>query len=211
MLFRSVALGIAAERLKLEGRAPSTAQRLLLRLGEWMVFGPVKDQLGLSRMRVALTGGEAMGEDTFLFYRALGINLRQLYGQTESSAFNSVQAADEVRLHTVGRPLPGVDCRIADDGELLLRSGSIFSGYFQNEEATSKTLVDGWLHTGDAGYVEKDGHLVVLGRVSEVVHTAKGERYIPGYIENRIKFSPYVRDVAVLGRSEEHTSELQSH
>jgi long-chain acyl-CoA synthetase len=201
---RFVALGIAAERLKLEGKAPSTAQRLLLRLGESMVYGPVKDQLGLSRMRVALTGGEAMGEDTFLFYRALGINLRQLYGQTESSAFNAVQAADEVRLHTVGRPLPGVDCRIADDGEILLRSGSIFSGYFQNEEATSKTLVDGWLHTGDAGYVEKDGHLVVLGRVSEVVHTAKGERYIPGYIENRIKFSPYVRDVAVLGTGRDH-------
>jgi long-chain acyl-CoA synthetase len=196
--------GVAAERLKLEGKAPSAAQRLMLRLGEWMVFGPVKDQLGLSRMRVALTGGEAMGEDTFLFYRALGINLRQLYGQTESSAFNSVQAADEVRLHTVGRPLPGVDCRIADDGEILLRSGSIFNGYFQNEEATRKTLVDGWLHTGDAGYVEPDGHLVVLGRVSEVVHTARGERYIPGYIENRIKFSPYVRDVAVLGAGRDH-------
>jgi long-chain acyl-CoA synthetase len=104
----------------------------------------------------------------------------------------------------VGRPLPGVDCRIADDGEILLRSGSIFNGYFQNEEATRKTLVDGWLHTGDAGYVEPDGHLVVLGRVSEVVHTARGERYIPGYIENRIKFSPYVRDVAVLGAGRDH-------
>ena len=199
-----VARGVAAERLKLEGKAPTAVQRLMLRLGEWMVFGPLKDQLGLNRMRVALTGGEAMGEDTFLFYRALGINLRQLYGQTESSAFNAVQAADEVRLHTVGRPLPGVQARIADDGEILLRSGSIFGGYFQNEEATRKTLVDGWLHTGDAGYIEPDGHLVVLGRVSEVVHTAKGERFIPGYIENRIKFSPYVRDVAVLGTGRDH-------
>jgi long-chain acyl-CoA synthetase len=197
-------LGIAAERVKLQGKAPPALQRFMLHLGEWMVFGPLKDQLGLTRMRVALTGGEAMGEDTFLFYRALGINLRQLYGQTESSAFNSVQAVDEVRLHTVGRPLPGVEVRIAGDGEILLRSGSIFSGYFQNEEATSKTLVDGWLHTGDAGHVEPDGQLVVLGRVSEVVHTAAGERYIPGYIENRIKFSPYVRDVAVLGTGRDY-------
>jgi long-chain acyl-CoA synthetase len=197
-------VGVAVERLKLEGKAPSAWQRLQCRLGEWLVFGPVKDQFGLNRMRVALTGGEAMGEDTFLFYRALGINLRQLYGQTESSAFNAVQAADEVRLHTVGRPLPGVEARIADDGEILVRSDSVFSGYFGNDEATRKTLVDGWLHTGDAGYLEKDGHLVVLGRVAEVVHTAKGERFIPNYIENRLKFSPYIKDVAVLGAGREH-------
>lgn len=201
---RFIDVGVAVERLKLDGKSPSAWQRLQCRLGEWLVFGPVKDQLGLNRMRVALTGGEAMGEDTFLFYRALGINLRQLYGQTESSAFNAVQAADEVRLHTVGRPLPGVECRIADNGEILLRSESVFSGYFQNEEATRKTLIDGWLQSGDAGYVEPNGHLVVLGRVAEVVHTAKGERFIPNYIENRLKFSPYVKDVAVLGTGRDY-------
>jgi len=194
-------VGIAVERLKLQGQQPSAWQRLQCGIGELFVYGPVKDQFGLNRMRVALTGGEAMGEDTFLFYRALGINLRQLYGQTESSAFNAVQAADEVRLHTVGRPLPGVEAKIADDGEIVLRSESVFAGYFQNEESTSKTLVDGWLRTGDAGYLEPNGHLVVLGRVAEVVHTSKGERFIPNYIENRLKFSPYIKDVAVLGTS----------
>ncbi|MDP1692004.1 MAG: AMP-binding protein [Burkholderiaceae bacterium] len=194
-----IKVGVAVERLKLDGKAPSAMQRLACRLGEILVYGPLKDQFGLNRMRAALTGGEAMGEDTFLFYRALGINLRQLYGQTESSAFNAVQAADEVRLHTVGRPLPGVEVKIAEDGEILMRSESVFSGYFQNLESTRKTLIDGWLHSGDAGYVEPDGHLVVLGRVAEVVHTAKGERYIPNYIENRLKFSPYIKDVAVLG------------
>ena len=199
-----IEVGVAVERLKLDGKSPSAWQRLQCRLGAWLVFGPVKDQLGLNRMRVALTGGEAMGEDTFLFYRALGINLRQLYGQTESSAFNAVQAADEVRLHTVGRPLPGVECRIAHNGEILLRSESVFSGYFQNEEATRKTLIDGWLQSGDAGYVEPDGHLVVLGRVAEVVHTSKGERFIPNYIETRLKFSPYVKDVAVLGTGRDY-------
>ena len=201
-------VGVAVERLKLEGKTPSAAQRLQCLLGEVLIYGPLKDQFGLNRMRNALTGGEAMGEDTFLFYRALGINLRQLYGQTESSAFNAAHAADEVRLHSVGRPLPGVDAKIAVDGEILLRSESVFSGYFQNDEASRKTLVDGWLHTGDAGYLEPNGHLVVLGRVAEVVHTSKGERYIPNYIENRLKFSPYIKDVAVLGTGRDTLSAM---
>jgi len=190
---------IEAERRKLGGSRPTAAQRLLRPLGEFLVMRPIKDQLGMSRLRHAFTGGEAIGEDTFVFYRALGVRLRQLYGQTESSAFNAIQAADEVRLHTVGRPLPGVQAKISDSGEVLIRSGSVFAGYFQNETASAETLKDGWLHTGDAGYFEPDGQLVVLGRVSEVVHTAAGERYIPNYIENRLKFSPYIKDVAVLG------------
>jgi long-chain acyl-CoA synthetase len=190
---------LAAERRKLEGGAPTLKERLMRPLGEWLVCGPIKDQLGLTRMRNAFTGGEALGEDTFVFYRALGVKLRQLYGQTESSAFNAMQEATEVRLHTVGRPLPGVDLRISESGEILVRSESVFRGYYMLPDATHEALDNGWLHTGDAGYVEADGHVVVLGRLSEVVHTAKAERYIPNYIENRLKFSPYVKDVAVLG------------
>ena len=198
---RFMGLAIARERAVLEGRPATLAQRLLGRLGEWLVYGPIKDQLGLSRVRCAFTGGEAIGEDTFVFYRALGVRLRQLYGQTESSAFNAMQEDGEVQLHTVGRPLPGVEVRIAESGEILVRSGSVFSGYWQDENATRAALEpDGWLHTGDAGYLEPDGHLVVLGRLSEVVHTARGERYIPNYIENRLKFSPWIKDVAVLGK-----------
>ena len=203
-----MASALDAERRKLQGREPTAMQKLLRPLGEWMVMGPIKDQLGLTGLRHAFTGGEAIGEDTFVFYRALGVKLRQLYGQTESSAYTAMQAADEVRLHTVGRPLPGVDVKISDSGEILLRSGSIFSGYYQNEAATAEALQDGWLRTGDAGYVEPDGHLVVLGRVSEVVHTAKGERYIPNYIENRLKFSPYIKDAAVLGKGRDTLAAL---
>ncbi|WP_431512738.1 AMP-dependent synthetase/ligase [Variovorax sp. DAIF25] len=195
-----MAHAILSEKRKLAGETPSTLQRLLRPFGEWLVTGPIKDQLGISRLRNAFTGGEAMGEDTFVFYRALGVRLRQFYGQTESSAFNAMQAPNEVRLHTVGRPLPDVEVKISDSGEILIRSGSVFSGYHQNEKATAETLTDGWLHTGDAGYLEPDGQLVVLGRVSEVVYTAKNERYIPNYIENRLKFSPFVKDVAVLGK-----------
>jgi long-chain acyl-CoA synthetase len=195
--FMDAALRI--ERHKLSGGTPSLTDSVMRWLGEWLVYGPIKDQLGLSRLRHAFTGGEAIGEDTFVFYRALGVKLRQLYGQTETSAFNAMQDVDEVRLHTVGRPLPGVEARIHEDGEILIKSGSVFQGYYRNEESTRNTLRDGWLHTGDAGYLEKDGHLVVLGRLSEVVYTAQGERYIPNYIENRLKFSPYIKDVAVLG------------
>ena len=194
---------LASERRKLEGGAPTLTERLLRPVGEWLVCGPIKDQLGLTRMRNAFTGGEALGEDTFVFYRALGVQLRQLYGQTESSAFNAMQDVSEVRLHTVGRPLPGVDVKISDAGEILVRSESVFGGYFMLPDASREALEDGWLHTGDAGYLEPDGHLVVLGRLSEVVHTAKGERYIPNYIENRLKFSPYIKDVAVLGSGRE--------
>ena len=204
--FMDVAVG--SERAKLEGRSLTRTQRLLRPLGEWLVYGPIKDQLGLTRLRYAFTGGEAIGEDTFVFYRALGVGLRQLYGQTESSAFNAMHEDGEVQLHTVGRPLPGVEVRISESGEILIRSGSVFAGYWRNDEATRAALEDGWLHTGDAGYVEPDGHLVVLGRLSEVVHTAGGERYIPNYIENRLKFSPWIKDVAVLGSGRETLSAI---
>ncbi|MBJ7402089.1 MAG: AMP-binding protein [Bradyrhizobium sp.] len=190
---------IASERRKLDGQEGSHLEWLGRLLGERIVFGPIKDLYGLSRLKSAFTGGEAIGEDTFVFYRALGIKLRQLYGQTENAAFNAIQMPDEVKLHTVGRPLPGVQVKVTDGGEILLKAESVFRGYYNNPLATAETLKDGWLHTGDAGYLEDDGHLVVLGRVSEVVHTKEGERYVPNYIENRLKFSPYIKDAAVFG------------
>jgi len=204
--FMNIALN--AEKIQLEGGKSSFAVKLLRQLGELMVYGPIKDQLGLTRMRNAFTGGEAIGEDSFIFYRALGVKLRQLYGQTETCAFNAIQDVDEVRLHTVGRPLPNVEVKINDLGEILIRSGSVFSGYFQQVEASKEALQDGWLHTGDAGYLENDGHLVVLGRVSEVVYTSNKEKYIPNYIENRLKFSPFIKDVAVLGKNKDTLSAI---
>jgi long-chain acyl-CoA synthetase len=190
---------IERERRRLAGKAPTLAGRLSGLLGEVLVFGPIKDFLGMTRTRRAYTGGEAMGEDTFLFFRALGIDLRQFYGQTETAALTAAQPEGQVALHSVGKPMPGVEVRIDDSGEILVRSGSTIDSYFDDPEATRKAIVEGWLHTGDAGYMEPDGQLVVLGRVSEVVRTRAGERFIPNYIENRIKFSPYIRNVAVVG------------
>jgi long-chain acyl-CoA synthetase len=190
---------VDAQRRNLNGQPPASMEWFWQYLGEKIIFGPIKDQFGLTRLKHAFTGGEAIGEDTFIFYRALGIKLRQLYGQTESSAFNAIQSAGEAQLHTVGKPLPGVEVKIADDGEIMLKSDSIFSGYFNNEKATEEAFRGGWFLTGDAGYLEEDGHLVVLGRVSEVVYTKSNERYVPNYIENRLKFSPYIKDAAVIG------------
>jgi long-chain acyl-CoA synthetase len=190
---------VAMERNRLAGRAPSVGERLVRQAGEWLVFAPIKDFLGLSRAQRAYTGGEALGEDTFVAFRAMGVNLKQFYGQTETSALTAVQRDGSVKLHTVGQPMPGVDVRIDEHGEILLRSASVFPGYLDNPQATAGAIRDGWLATGDAGYFEPDGDLVVLGRVSEVVHTARGERFVPNYIENRLKFSPFVRNAAVVG------------
>ena len=190
---------IAAETRKLNGKSGGALEPLGRLLGEAIIFGPIKDQFGMSRLKNAFTGGEAIGEDTFVFYRALGIKLRQFYGQTENSAINAIQSPSEVRLHTVGKPVPGVEVKIGEDGEILVRSDSVFEGYFDKPDASAAALEGGWLHTGDAGYLEENGHLVVLGRVSEVMHTSSGERYVPNYIENRLKFSPYIKDAAVVG------------
>lgn len=198
----------AAERRALNGERPRAVDRFLWRIGELLVFRPLKDHFGLTRIRNAFSGGEALGEDTFIFYRALGVQLRQLYGQTEVSGFSAAHAPGQVQLHTVGKPLPGVDLRITDEGEILLRGDGIFHGYFGNPQATAETLDDRWLRTGDAGYVEDDGQLVVLGRVAEVVHTAAGERYVPNYIENRLKFSPFVKDAAVVGAGRERLAAM---
>ncbi|MBN8938382.1 MAG: AMP-binding protein [Rhizobiales bacterium] len=190
---------VALERKRLAGGKPNLAERLVHGVGDMLVYAPLRDYLGLGRAERAFTGGEALGEDTFLFFRALGIKLKQFYGQTETCALTAAQGEGRVKLHTVGRPMAGVELRIDDTGEILVKSPSVISGYFDDPEGTAKAIVDGWLHTGDAGFLDEDGDLVVLGRVSEVVRTAAGERYIPNFIENRLKFSPYIRNVAVIG------------
>lgn len=190
---------IATERKRMTGQALTLAERITARIGEFVIYGPIKDYLGLSRAERAFTGGEAMGDETFLFFRALGIKLKQFYGQTETCALSAAQAEGNVSGHTVGPALPGVEVRIDETGEILIRSGSVFDGYLDDPVATQKALCEGWLRTGDAGYLEKDGSLVVLGRVSEVVRTAAGERFIPNFIENRLKFSSFLRNVAVFG------------
>lgn len=190
---------IELEKKRLAHQPITLSDRLVSAVGDLFVRAPLRDWLGLSRAQRVFTGGEALGEDTFLFFRALGINLKQFYGQTETCALTAAQSDNRVKLQTVGQPMDGVEMKIDDTGEILIRSPSVVDGYYGDPEASAKAIIDGWLHTGDAGLIDDDGDLIVLGRVSEVVRTADGERFIPGFIENRIKFSPYVRNVAVFG------------
>lgn len=192
------------ERNRLNGKNPSAMQKMWHWVGEQVIYGPIKDHLGLTRVKRPYTAGEAIGEEVFLFFRALGLNLRQFYGQTENCALAAAQSADEVKLHTVGRPFPGVEIKIDDDGEILMRGDNVFDGYYNKPEDTAETLRDGWMYTGDAGYLEDDGQLVVLGRVSEVVYTSQKERFIPTYIENRLQFSHYIKDACILGKDRDH-------
>lgn len=199
---------IELERRKLDGKQPSFTEKLWRSIGEVLIYGPIKDHFGLSKVERPYTAGEAIGEEIFLFFRGLGLDLRQFYGQTENTALAAAQPPGEVSLHTVGRPFPGVEVKIDDSGEILMRGDNVFDGYFNNPEATAETLKDGWLCTGDAGYLQEDGQLVVLGRVSEVVYTSQGERFIPTYIENRIQFSHYIQDVCVLGKDRDNLTAI---
>lgn len=201
-------LAIELERQRLASRQPGLASRIMHAIGDALIYAPLRDYLGLSRAKRAYTAGEAIGEDTFLFFRALGLDLKQFYGQTENCALTAAQGSGDVKLNTVGKPLPGVEVKIGGDGEILIRADSVFDGFLNDDASTRKSLASGWLHTGDAGYIDDDGHLVVLGRVGEVVHTKGGERYIPTYIENRLKFSQYVKDAAVIGAGRDYLTAL---
>lgn len=187
------------ERSKAKGAPVSAWQRFMNAVGELVILGPIKDQLGLSRAERVFTGGEAVGENVFLFFRSLGINFKQLYGLTESSATAAIMEDGDPRYHTVGKPTPGVEIKITEEGEVCIHGENVFDGYYEKPEATATTIKNGWLHTGDTGYFEEDGHLVILGRVAEVVHTATGERYVPNFIENQLKFDQFIKDAAVLG------------
>ncbi len=187
------------ERCRLGHRPVALRDRLLYPLGRLLVYGPLRDNLGMSRIRVAYTAGEAIGPELFEFYRSLGINVKQLYGMTESSALICIQQDGDVKLDTVGPPLPGVEVRVSPSGEVLYRSPGVFQGYYKNPEATRETLVEGWVHSGDAGFFDKDGHLKIIDRARDVGRLAGGTIFAPKYLENKLKFSPYIKEAVCVG------------
>jgi long-chain acyl-CoA synthetase len=176
------------------------AHRILYRLGELLVYGPLKNTLGFSRIRVAYTAGEAIGPDLFIFYRSLGINLKQLYGMTESSVFLCIQRNGAVKPDTAGAPIEGVEIRIAEDGEVLFKSPGAFLCYYKNPEATAAAKrPDGWVHTGDSGFFDADGQLKILDRARDVGRLRGGALFAPKFIENKLKFFPYIKEAVVFG------------
>ncbi len=188
----------------LNGEQVGLVDRLKYGLGEFMVYGPLKNRMGFSNMRVGYTAGEAIGPELFSFYRSLGLNLKQLYGQTEATVYITAQEDGKIRPDTVGLPSPEVEIRIAESGEVMYRSPGVFVGYYKNDEATRETKTeDGWVHTGDAGFFDTDGQLKIIDRAKDVGKLASGALFAPKYIENTLKFFPDIQEAVAFGHGRE--------
>jgi len=184
----------------LDGRPVSLVDRSLYFLGDILVYGPLRNVLGMSRVRVAYTAGEAIGPDLFKFYRSLGINMKQLYGSTETAVFVCVQPDGQVRPDTVGPAVPGVELKFTPERELLIRSPGLFKEYYKNAEATLEAMdAERWFHTGDAGYFDRDGHVKIIDRVKDVGKLSDGTLFAPKYLENKLKFYSFIREAVCFG------------
>ncbi|MFJ1300521.1 AMP-dependent synthetase/ligase [Pseudomonadota bacterium AL_CKDN230030165-1A_HGKHYDSX7] len=184
----------------LDGESVNAWDRLRYRLGDVFIYGPLRNALGMSRVRVAYTAGEAIGPDLFVFYRSIGINLKQLYGSTETSVFVCVQPDGQVRDDTVGPPVPGVEIKVSENGEILVKSPGLFKEYYRNPGATAEARdAEGWFHTGDAGYLDTDGQLKIIDRAKDVGKLADGSLFAPKYIENKLKFFPHIKEAVAFG------------
>ena len=195
----STKIGYHVADLKFQKKPVPWYWMLLERLAYIGVQKKLKDHLGLARVRNAYTGGAAMGPDHFRFFHSLGVNLKQIYGQTEIAGISVVHRKGDIKFDTVGIPIPGTEIKITADGEILSKSPSVFLGYYKNPEATAQTLKDGWLHSGDRGFIDDDGHLVVFDRSKDVMTLNDGRPFAPQYLETRLKFSPYLKDSWVIG------------
>jgi long-chain acyl-CoA synthetase len=192
----------------MDGQSAGFFDRLKYAVGNWLVYGPLRNNLGFSRVRVAYTAGEAIGPDLFTFFRSIGVNIKQLYGSTETAVFVCLQPDNEARADTVGVPCKGVEIKVADNGEILVKSRGLLKGYYKNPEATAQVLTaDGWYHTSDAGFIDSHGHLKIIDRVKDVGRIVGGANdgamFAPKYVENKLKFFPHIKEVVAYGDQRE--------
>jgi len=188
----------------LDGKPVSGSDRLAYSLANLLVIGPLKNVLGMSRVRVAYTAGAAIGPDLFRFYRSIGVNLKQLYGQTETCAYVCLQPDGQIKLDSVGKPAPGVEVKIADNGEILVKGPMLLKEYYQRPDATAEAINgEGYFMTGDAGFFDEDGHLKIIDRAKDVGKMANGAMFAPNYIENKLKFFQYVKEAVAFGNGRE--------
>ena len=204
--FMGVAQKVGPARM--DGKPVGLGDRLLYALGNVLVYGPLRNNLGMRRVRVAYTAGEAIGPDLFRFYRSIGVNLKQLYGSTETAVFVCLQPDNAARADTVGVPIQGVEIRVADNGEILVRSPGLLKGYYKNPAATAEVLdAQGWYHTSDAGFIDAHGHLKIIDRVKDVGRIKggafDGAMFAPKYVENKLKFFPYIKEAVAYGDGRE--------
>ena len=205
--FRDVA--VRRELLKEDKKPIPPGMRLAYRIGELVVYGPVRDQLGLRHARWCLTGGAPLGADTFRLFRSFGVNLKQIYGATEATAMVALQHDGEADPNTVGRSLPGMEIRIGDRGEVQVRGPGIFKGYYKQDDVTRDTLTpDGWLRTGDAGFIDPHGQLAIIDRAKDVGKLLDGTPFAPAFIENKLKFSPFIREVVAFGDQQQFVAAM---
>nr|MCU0531846.1 AMP-binding protein [Syntrophales bacterium] len=185
---------------------PAAALRALRRVGESLVFRPLMDRVGCLGLKTAYTGGHPISPEVIRFFRACGLNLKQCYGLTEAGGIFQVQPDGEAKPETVGKALPDTEVRIAEDQEVLVKSLSNFTGYYKDYKATEEAFRDGWLRTGDAGYLDADGHLVIIGRKEEIIRNKTGAAFSPDFIETRLKFSPYIKEAVIFGEGRPYIS-----
>jgi long-chain acyl-CoA synthetase len=203
-----IKVGERAAGYRMTGKRMPPLLALQAWLGRQMIFRPLINQIGLLRLRRAYTGGAALGPELFTFYQAIGVNLKQIYGQTEITGIAYMHRDGDIRSDTVGMPLPETECKISEAGEILSRSPSVTAGYYKLDDKTEELLEDGWLHSGDAGYIDDNGHLVVIDRVSDVMHNEKGDMFSPMFLENRLKFSPYIKEAVIFGNQRAYVAAL---
>ncbi len=204
----AVRVGKRAARVREEGRQPGLMLAALNRLAHLSVFHPLKKRLGLERTRLAISGAAPISPEILRYFHAIGLDLREVYGQTEGSGPTSIHRGNDIRIGTVGPPLPGVEVKIADDGEILVKGDNVFQGYHRSPEATADTIVDGYLHSGDLGKFDEDGYLKITGRKKDLIITGGGKNVAPQNIENQLKFSPYINDAVVIGDNRPFLSAL---
>jgi long-chain acyl-CoA synthetase len=203
-----IVVGEEAAGYRMSGKPMPAGLRLKAWLGCQIMFRPLTNQIGLMRLRRAYTGGAALGPELFTFYQAIGVNLKQIYGQTEIVGIAYMHRDGDVRPDTVGKPLPNTECKISDAGEILSRSPSVTPGYYKLPDKTAELLEGGWLHSGDAGYIDEKGHLVVIDRLADVMHNSKDEMFSPMFLENKLKFSPYIKEAVIFGNQRDFVAAL---
>lgn len=194
--------------LKFEKKKPTIGQKISYWIAYMLLFRKLKERLGFTYLRSAMTGGAALGPDTFRFFHALGINLKQIYGQTEIAGISCIHRDDDIDFTSVGRPINGTIVKITEDGEIISKSDAVFLGYYKDEKATSETIKDGWLYSGDAGYFDENGKLVVIDRKKDLMYLSDNTMFSPQFIENKLKFSPFIKEAVVLGDGKDYITTI---
>jgi len=192
-------VGYKMADFKLGGKEPHLGWKILNWIAYYMLFRSIKNYFGLTRVHYVYTGGAPLGPEIFKMFMALNVNIKQVYGMTEQTFASIMHRGDDIRLDTVGKPLPGIEFKVSDTGELLAKGPTIFKGYYKNPGATEKALRDGWLHTGDAGVIDDDGQIIIIDRMSDVMKLGDGSKFSPQLIENKLRFSPYIMDAVIVG------------